>query len=81
MRADEDKRLGETQRNTFYVVVDTLLVSLRNRFENNKSLLQSLAVFLPVNFSSLTCKCVSKISEMSAIPGSSILRDIQFGFF
>ena len=51
------------KRNTFYVVVDTLLVSLRNRFENNKSLLQSLSVFSPVNFSSFnvsvkTVKCL-----------------------
>ena len=66
--------------NTFYVVVDTLLVSLRNRFENSKSLLQSLSVFSPVNFSSFNVSG-SKNSEMSAIPGSSILREIQFGFF
>ena len=51
------------KRNTFYVVVDTFLVSLRNRFENNKSLLQSLSVFSPVNFSSFnvsvkTVKCL-----------------------
>ena len=33
------------KRNTFYVVVDTLLVSLRNRFENNNTIAVARCVF------------------------------------
>ena len=56
--------------NTYYVVIDTLLVSLRitNHYCNR------LLCFR------LSIQCVSTNGEMSTIPGSSVLREIQFGF-
>ena len=38
------------ERNTFYVVIDTILGSLRNRFEKNKLLFDTLSILSPLNF-------------------------------
>lgn len=40
-------------RNTFYVVLDTVFASMKNRFAKNKELLQSYSLFSPSNFGTL----------------------------
>ena len=40
-------------RNTFYVVMDTVLESMRNRFEKNKNLLATYHLSSPANFDTL----------------------------
>ena len=53
--ADEPAETPEThwERNTFYVVMDTVLQSMRNRFEKNKTLLATYHLFSPTNFDAL----------------------------
>ena len=41
------------KRNTFYVSVDTIINSLRNRFEKNQPLLQAFSLFAPSRFPQL----------------------------
>ena len=41
------------KRNTFYVSVDTILNSLKNRFEKNQPLLQAFSLFAPSRFPQL----------------------------
>ena len=38
------------KRNTFYVSVDTIINSLKNRFEKNQQLLQAFSLFAPSRF-------------------------------
>ncbi len=40
-------------RNTFYVVLDTVLASMKNRFAKNKEILESYSLFSPSNFTTL----------------------------
>ena len=41
------------QRKTFFVALDTILASMRRRFDKNRSLFETLAIFAPSNFSDL----------------------------
>ena len=43
----ETTPISQWKRDTFYVAVDTVMNSMRNRFKKNRSLLQSLAMFTP----------------------------------
>ena len=43
----EESPEDQWRRNTFFAVIDTILSSMRNRFEKNKSLYQILSVFSP----------------------------------
>ena len=47
---DTETPLEAWERNTFYVVIDTILGSLRNRFEKNKLLFDTLSILSPLNF-------------------------------
>lgn len=57
-RSTRSKDQPETiwTRNTFYVVLDAILASMRNRFEKNRKLFETLAVFSPSYFPMLTAK-------------------------
>ncbi|CAB4035356.1 zinc finger MYM-type 1-like, partial [Paramuricea clavata] len=60
-RIDDENAEGEPaetpedhwKRNTFYVSVDTILNSLKNRFEKNQPLLQAFSLFAPSRFPQL----------------------------
>ena len=52
------------ERNTFYVVMDTVLESMRNRFEINKNLLASYHLFSPTNFDSLINDCHATAQDL-----------------
>ena len=41
------------QRKTFFVALDTILASMRRRFDKNRSLFETLAIFAPSNFTDL----------------------------
>ena len=47
---DTETPLEAWERNTFYVVIDTILGSLRNRFEKDKLLFDTLSILSPLNF-------------------------------
>ena len=49
----------EWKRETFHVATDTVINSIRNHFEKNRSLLQSLAFFAPNSFHDLIKNMVS----------------------
>ena len=49
----EESPEDQWRRNTFFVVIDTILSSMLNRFEKNKSLYQILSVFSPSRFGTL----------------------------
>ena len=50
----ETTPIAQWKRETFHVAVDTVINSMRNRFEKNRPLLQSLAMFSPSGFAELT---------------------------
>ena len=50
----ETTPIAQWKRETFHVAVDTVINSMRNRFEKNRPLLQSLAMFPPSGFAKLT---------------------------
>ena len=57
-RITEDGEVPETpeeswQRKTFFVALDTILGSMRRRFDKNRSLFETLAIFAPSNFTDL----------------------------
>ena len=49
----EETPLAEWKRETFHVAIDTIINSMKNRFEKNRPLLQSLAMFSPSGFPEL----------------------------
>ena len=54
-RITEDGEVPETpeeswQRKTFFVALDTILGSMRRRFDKNRSLFETIAIFAPSNF-------------------------------
>ncbi|KAL5502203.1 hypothetical protein EMCRGX_G008938 [Ephydatia muelleri] len=57
-RNTEDGEVLETseeswQRKTFFVALDTIIASMRRRFDKNRSLFETLALFAPGNFTDL----------------------------
>ena len=57
-RIREDGEVPETsaeswQRKTFFVALDTIPASMRRRFDMNRSLFETLAIFAPSNFTDL----------------------------
>ena len=50
---------GEWTRNTFFVVLDQVISSMRNRFGKNEALLSAYHLFSPQNFKSITDSCNS----------------------
>ena len=50
----ETTPIAQWKRDTFYVAVDTVMNFMRKRFEKNRPLLQSLAMFSPSGFAELT---------------------------
>ena len=57
-KSGEDGEVPETpelswQRKTFFVALDTILGSMRRRFDKNRSLFEILAIFAPSNFTYL----------------------------
>lgn len=49
----EETPVAQWKRETFYVAVDAVINSMKNRFEKNRPLLQSLAMFSPSGFPEL----------------------------
>ena len=50
---------GAWTRNTFFVVLDKVISSMRNRFGKNEALLSAYHLFSPQNFKSITDSCNS----------------------
>ena len=52
----DETPLAQWKRETFHVAVDAVINSMRNRFEKNRPLMQSLAMFSPSSFPELVKK-------------------------
>ena len=58
---------GAWTRNTFFVVLDQVISSMRNRFGKNETLLSAYHLFSPQNFKGITdsCKALAKRLDFS----------------
>ena len=66
---------GAWTTNTFFVVLDQVISSMRNRFGKNETLLSTYQLFSPQNFKSITDNCKSTYDIRKELM-QSMLQDV-----